>query len=158
MLQNRKTAVRASFVLFQLAAIIIALNTRDIITISHIWPKQYTEEYLRWWFYEYNSSDEWYRIYDLFIAASSLLFPAAIGAVAETAHRRGELSTKEMLLCFIPTCVSYVLMHCALCLLFEHYYRYWHLLLPEFLSIALLVLSEIIERNRRKSTKLKKDI
>ncbi len=148
---DRKTIVRDSFVLFQIAAIAIACATHDIITIELSWPKEYTEEYLCWWFYEYKTPDGWYKGFDLFITISSFLITVAIGVIAEIAHKRGELSAKQMILCFALTGTAYGLTHCALCILFEHYYRYWSLLGPEFLGIALLVLSEIIERNRRKS-------
>ncbi len=148
---DKRSVVRVIFLLFQLAVIAIAVRTRGEITIGNFWPKQYDEYYLHWWFTEYVSPNTWSKVYDAFAIVSSILFAVAIAAMAELAHKRGELSGRQIFLCFALTGAARLAAEYALCLLFEHYYRWWLLLSPEFLAVTLLVLSEIIERNRKKT-------
>ncbi len=148
---DRRSVVRVIFLLFQLAVIAIAVRTRGEITIGNFWPKQYDEYYLHWWFTEYVSPNTWSKVYDAFAIASSILFAVAIPTIAELAHKRGELSGRQIFLCFALTGAARLATEYTLRIFFEHYYCWWLLLSPEFLAVSLLALSELIERNRRKS-------
>lgn len=150
MMQNRKTAIRILFLLFQLTMIAIAVRTRGEITIGSFWPKQHNEYYLHWWLTEYISPNTWSKWYDVFAIVSSILFAVAIATIAELAYKRGEVSGQQIFLCFLLIGSIHFAVEFALCLLFEHYYRWWLLIWPESLAVSLLVLSEIIEKNRRK--------
>jgi len=147
---DRRSVVRVVFLLFQLAVIAIAVRTRGEIVLAG-WPKQHDYFYVHWLISEYVSPHTWSKVYDAFAIVSSILFAVAIPTIAELAHKRGELSGRQIVLCFALTGAARLAAEYALCLLFEHYYRWWLLLSPEFLAVTLLVLSEIIERNRKKT-------
>lgn len=149
---DRRTAVRVVFLLFQLAVIAIAVRTHGEITIAPYF-KPLGEDYLHWFIDEYVSPHTWSAWFDAFAIVSSICFTVSIATIAELAYKRGELSGRQIFLCFALVGVARLALEFALCLFFEHYYRWWLLLSPELLAVTLLVLSETIEKKHQTTKK-----
>lgn len=142
---KQKTAVRTVFVAFQIIFAAIAYATKDIITLERLWPKKYSEEYIRWWFYEYETKG-WHWSINLVVIASCIILAIAVCVLSETAHERKKLSAKQIGGCFFLVGLIRFAVHCLLCIAVEHYYFYFILLNPEALCVTLLLLSELMNK------------
>ena len=120
-LENLMRIVRLVAAIFQIAIIVIAFMSKQVIVLNITDLKGYTPDYIQWYFYEYTgvqNESGLIQLVEVIKVVSTVLLTTEIAIIGGFRY-------------------SYIM----LCALFKHYYLYWDLLLPEILNIMVWEMS-----------------
>ena len=149
-LENLMRIVRLVAAIFQIAIIVIAFMSKQVIVLNITDLKGYTPDYIQWYFYEYTgvqNESGLIQLVEVIKVVSTVLLTTEIAIIGSFRYSMGEMSGKEIFAFSAIHLSIYALSYIMLCALFKHYYLYWDLLLPE---ILIIMVWEMSSRKRKR--------